>query len=110
MNEIPGFRTRARFTLFAPADFAAAGEDGGDGLLLSVMMDSGPRSRQYLEQAAPDCRGDAERRRDGGAAFRARRLRRSRIEFSWPDDVDRSGRTHGVPVNFESIELKVSRG
>src|SRR6266481_1813835 len=97
MNEIASLCTRDRFTSFAPADLANAGEDVGDGLLLSMMMNSRTGSRLHLEQSAPDRRGDAERRRDGRAPFGARRLRRSRIEFSRADDVDCSRRTHGVP-------------
>lgn len=69
MNEIAGACTRDRFASFAPADFADAGEDVSDRLLLSMMMDSRPRSRLHLEQSAPDGRCNAERRRDGGATF-----------------------------------------
>src|SRR5450432_3936382 len=54
MNEIAGLCTRGRFASFAPADFADTREDVGDGLLLAMMMNSGPRSRCHLEQAAPD--------------------------------------------------------
>src|SRR3978361_1187768 len=97
MNEIAGLPPRRRFGCFAPANFADAGEHVGDGLLLSMMMDSRPGSRLHLEQASPDRRGDAERPRDGGATFGARRLRCSWIEFSRTDDVDRGRKTHGVP-------------
>src|SRR5476649_2858634 len=56
------FRARAKFSCCAPAHFADAGEDVGDRLLLSVMMNSRPRFRFHLEQAAPDRRGNAQRR------------------------------------------------
>src|SRR5438270_12786737 len=59
MNEIAGLRTRDRVSSLAPADFADAGEDIGDRLLLSMMMDARARSRRYLEQAAPNCRREA---------------------------------------------------
>src|SRR5436190_23156574 len=49
MNEIAGLCTRNRFSSFAPADFADAGEDVGDRLLLAVMVNAGPGSWSYLE-------------------------------------------------------------
>src|SRR4051794_3945565 len=45
MNEIPGLRTGDRFPTDAPANFADAGEDVGDRLLLPVMMYPGSRPR-----------------------------------------------------------------
>ena len=101
MDEIAGFRARSEFASVAPADFADAGENVGDRLLLAVMMNACPRSRRHLEQAAPDRRRNAERRRDGGSALGARRLRRSRIEFGRADDVDCSGGAHDVQISFE---------
>jgi hypothetical protein len=53
MNEIAGPGTRNRFSAYAPADFADSGEHVSDRFLLSVMMNSGPRSRLHFEQAAP---------------------------------------------------------
>jgi len=44
MNEIAGLCTRDRFASFTPPNFADAGEDVGDGLLFSMMMNSSPRS------------------------------------------------------------------
>src|SRR3981189_1381914 len=38
MNEIAGLCTRDRFTSFAPADLADAGEDGGDRPLLPLIV------------------------------------------------------------------------
>src|SRR5437879_5843614 len=96
MNEIAGLRARDRLSSLAPAYFADAGEDVSDRLLLSMMMNSRPRSRLYLEQTAPNRRRDAERRCDGRATFRARRLRRTSIEFSWADDVNCIRGVHGV--------------
>ena len=52
MNEIASRCARGRFSSFAPADLADAGEDIGDRLLLSVMMNTRPRSRCHLEYAA----------------------------------------------------------
>jgi len=109
MNEIAGLRSRDRFSLFAPADFADAGEDVGDRLLLSVMMDSRPRSRLYFEQAAPDCRRDAERGRDSGATFGARRLSCALIEFSRADDVNCSKSSWRSRINLDSTG-KLSSG
>ena len=65
------------------------------------MMDARARSRCYLEQAAPNCRRYAERRRDGGATFGARGLRCCPIEFSRADDVDCRRRTHGGPDQLD---------
>lgn len=110
MNEVSGLRTRDRFSSRAPSYFTDAGEHVGDRLLLSVMMYSRPRSRLHLEQATPDCRGDAERRRDSGATFGAWRLRCSRIEFGGADDVDFSRGTHGVPDQFATVTMKLGSG
>jgi hypothetical protein len=66
MDEIAGFRARGVFAPRAPADFAGAGQDIGDRLLLSMMMDACTGSRLDLEQPAPQRRLDAELRRDRG--------------------------------------------
>jgi hypothetical protein len=77
MNEIAGLRTRNELTVVTPTDLANAREDVGDRLLLSVMVNAGPRSRFHgprsrfhLEQAAPDGGCNAERGGDSGAPFR----------------------------------------
>ena len=80
MDEITGFRARSVFAPRAPADFADARQDIGDGLLLSMMMDAGTRPRLDLEQPAPQRRLDAELRCDRGESHRARCLRRSRVK------------------------------
>ena len=110
MNEIAGLRARNRFSSFAPADFADAGEDVGDRLLLSVMMHARARFRRHLEQAAPDDRRYAERRRDGGATFRARRLRCSRIEFSRLTMWIAAEGFMVSRINFEAVTVKLSSG
>ena len=97
MNEIASFRARCRFSLCTPAYFADARQDVCDRLLLSVMVNSCTRSRFYLERTAPDCRSDAQCRRDSRTTFGAWRLGRSGIELSRADDMDGCRCTHGVP-------------
>jgi hypothetical protein len=109
MNEIAGPRTRPMFSLRAPAYFADAGENVGNRLLLSVMVNSCPRSGFHLEQAAPDRRSDTERRRDCRASFGARRLRGRAIEFIRADDMDCSSKIHGVPDRFASGQREAKR-
>ena len=88
MDEVASLCARDEFAAFTPADFADAGEDVCDRLLLSMMMNSCPRSRLYLEQAAPDRRCDAQCGRDSRATFGAPRLCCSAIELSRADDMD----------------------
>src|SRR6266699_5531853 len=88
MDEIAGFRARSVFAPRAPADFAGAGQDIGDRLLLSMMMDACTGSRLDLEQPAPQRRLDAELRRDRGQAHGAWRLCRSRVESGWADNAN----------------------
>jgi hypothetical protein len=91
MNEIAGLGDRGEFSCGAPANLAVAGENVCNRILLAVMMNSGPRSRHHLEHAAPDGRSDTQRWRDRGAAFRARGLRRSAVEFGGADNSDCGG-------------------
>lgn len=100
MNEIPGRRASGKLASFAPAYLACAGEDVSDRLLVPMMMNSGPRSRLDLEQAAPDRGRDADFRRNGGSAFRARRLCRSAVKLTRTDDVNSRRCAHGVTVTF----------
>src|SRR6267154_3543 len=108
VNEVAGLRVRYEFTSCTPANLADAGEHIGDRLLLSMMVNSGPRSRFDLEQAAPDGKSNAQRRCDSLATFGARRLRGSEVEFRWADDVDCSRRAHGVPNQFGSSTGELS--
>ena len=101
MNEIASFRARCRFSLCTPAYFADARQDVCDRLLLSVMVNSCTRSRFNLERTAPDCRSDAQCRRDSRATFGARRLCCFMVEFIRADDMDCGGGIHGVPDHFE---------
>jgi hypothetical protein len=83
---------------FPPAYFADARQDVGDCLLLSMTMNaSPPRPRFNLEQAAPDGRGDTERRRDSSTTFGVRRLRCPRVELSRAGDMDGGRKVHGRP-------------
>src|SRR5258708_7258854 len=69
MNEVASLRAPYEFSSCAPAHFTDAGENIGDRLLLSMMMNSRLRFWFHLKQAAPDRRSDAKRRRDRRAAF-----------------------------------------
>ena len=102
MDEIAGLRARCELTSCTPAYLADAGQHVGNRLLLSMMMNSGPRSRFNLEQAAPDRRRDADVQRDGGATFGARRLCSSKIELIWADDANCSGPAHGFTITFQN--------
>src|SRR5229473_5864471 len=62
MNEIAGLGARDGFAFGAPAYFADAGQDVSDRLLLAVMVNSCTLSWFDLEQTAPHCRSDAQRR------------------------------------------------
>ena len=97
MNEITGLRACREFSSFAPPNFADAGENVGDRLLQSMMVNSCPGSRIDLEQSAPDSRRYAELGSDSRTAYGARRLCRSEIELRRADDVDGSSFAHGVP-------------
>src|SRR5882724_12159130 len=110
MNEVAGLPVRYEFTSCTPANLADAGQHISDRLLFSMMVNSGPRSRFNLEQAAPDGRSNAQRRCDSLATFGARRLCGAQIEFSRADDVDCSKRAHGVPDQFGSSTGKLRSG
>src|ERR1700689_2667029 len=94
VDEIAGLRARREFAALAPAYFAYAGQHICDGLLLAMMVNSGAGARLDLEHAAPHRRFDAELRRDGGQAFRARRLQRALVEFTGVNDTDCGGIAH----------------
>ena len=106
MNEIAGLCTRDRFSSLAPADFADAGKDVGDRLLLAVMVNPGLRSRLDLEQASPESRTDTECGGDSRAAFGTRRLRSSALELLGTDDVD-CREIHDIPDQFEIVAMNV---
>jgi hypothetical protein len=80
----------------SPPNFADAGEDVGDRLLLPVMMYPGSRPRLHFEQATPDRGLNAECGCNGSATVGARGLRRRPIEFGRTDDVDGGRIAHGV--------------
>src|ERR1700729_1999226 len=88
MNEVAGSRARCKFAIRAPAHFAYAGQHICDGLLLAMMVNTGASARLDLEHAAPHRRFDAELRRDGGQAFRARRLKCAPVEFTGVNDTN----------------------
>src|ERR1700704_5235927 len=100
MNEVASLRVCGIFSSCAPAYFAAPGEDVCDRLLLSMMMNSCPRTWFHLEQTAPDGRSDAQCWRDRRATFGAGRLCGSGIELDRADDVDCGRYTHGVQDHF----------
>jgi len=110
MNEIAGLRSSNRFSPRAPTDFADPGQNVGDGLLLSVMMDTRARSGGHREEAAPDCRCDTERGCNRGAALGPWRLCRLLIELSRAHNADRRGKAHGVPDRFRFPMFDLSGG
>ena len=65
MNEIADSRARCELAVRSPTHFAHAQQHICDGLLLAMMMNSRAGALLDLEQAAPQCRIDAELRRDG---------------------------------------------
>src|SRR5262245_24815404 len=97
MNEIAGLCACRKFSSFTPTHFASAGEDVGDRLLLSMVVNSSPRSRSDSEQTAPDSRRDAQRGSYSRTAFGARCLGGPGIELRRADDMDGRSCTHGVP-------------
>jgi hypothetical protein len=60
MDEIASLCACEMLSLRAPAHFANAGQHVGYRVLLSMMMNSGPRSRFDFEKTSPDCRSDAQ--------------------------------------------------
>ena len=99
MNEIAGACQRREFAVLSPADLAPSREHKGNRLLASVMVHAGPRAWLDFEKAAPQCRRDANFRRDCGGALRARRLRRSGIELIGTDDSDRVAVAHDADLS-----------
>ena len=91
MNEIAGLRARREFAVRTPTHFAYARQHICDGLLLAMMVNSRASARVDLEHAAPHRRFDAQLRRNGGQAFRARRLQCPLIEFRRVNNADRGG-------------------
>ena len=86
MDEVTGLGACGEFAAFAPAHLALAFEYVGDGFLLAVMVDAGLRARLDDEDAAPQARLDAERRRERRLSLRTRRLRGSGVEALGTDD------------------------
>src|SRR5450631_4512014 len=101
MDEVAGLGAGRILSLRTPADLADTGEDIGDRLLLSMMMNPGARSRFDLEQSAPKRRIDTKLRRHRRQPFGTWRLGRSRVEFFGTDDTDRSGFTHDIAAQSE---------
>jgi hypothetical protein len=110
MDEISGFPARRAFALRTPADFAVAGEDIGDRLLLAMMMNTCAGSRQDLEQAAPQRRSDAELRGYSRQAHRAWRLCRPAVEFGRADNANWGIVCHELtPARFRAGSAGISR-
>jgi hypothetical protein len=100
MNKISGLCTRDRFSSFAPTDLADARKNVRDGLLFPVMMNSRPGSWFHFKQPAPDGRRNTERRCNRRSTLGTGRLCGSPIELARANDVNCSGRAHGVPDQF----------
>src|SRR5690242_5715020 len=102
MDEIAGSGLRGEFPALAPAHLAGALEHVGDGLLLAMVMNSGPPSRLDDEDSAPQRGLDTARRRDRRRALRARRLRGTAIELRRTDDRDREIFAHAEQIGRQA--------
>ena len=102
MQKIPGARDEGMFALRAPLDERLAVQNVRDGFLRAVMMDSSLRSRLYQKRAAPERRVNAQFRRHGREALRARSLRSSGAELIGMDHADR-GRVALIHARFDAV-------
>src|SRR5277367_1940210 len=110
VNEIACLRARCEFAVRAPTHFGYARQNVCDGLLLAMMVNPCAGAWLDLEQAAPKRRCDAELRRNGGQAFRARCLQCALIEFTRVNNADCKRIAHRFTRGYRSTSSRSNRG